>query len=244
MTDAHPEIKVVPKAPRFSVVRWFRNRLIAGILVALPIVAIVWMVSKLIGAIDNVVWNIVPNALDPSNYFDFPFFWLFSLVVAVFGLTLLGIFVSNRVGTSILRAGEAVLAKVPVISPVYSGMKQILNTIAQQKDRAFRDVCLIEYPRKGIWAIGFVTADLSGAPESTLKDTGKDFVCVFVPTTPNPTSGFLLFVPNDEIKLLDMTPEEGAKMIISGGMVSSNEALEKFEKKKSKLPLTDETLSK
>lgn len=244
MTDAHSEIKVVPKAPRFSVVRWFRNRLIAGILVALPIVAIVWMVSKLIGAIDNVVWNIVPNALDPSNYFDFPFFWLFSLVVAVFGLTLLGIFVSNRVGTSILRAGEAVLAKVPVISPVYSGMKQILNTIAQQKDRAFRDVCLIEYPRKGIWAIGFVTADLSGAPESTLKDTGKDFVCVFVPTTPNPTSGFLLFVPNDEIKLLDMTPEEGAKMIISGGMVSSNEALEKFEKKKSKLPLTDETLSK
>lgn len=243
MTDAHPGIKVLPKAARFSVVRWFRNRLIAGILVALPIVAIVWMVSKLIGAIDNVVWNIVPNALDPSNYFDFPFFWLFSLAVAVFGLTLLGIFVSNRVGTSILRAGEAVLAKVPVISPVYSGMKQILHTIAQQKDRAFRDVCLIEYPRKGIWAIGFVTADLSGAPESTLKDTGKDFVCVFVPTTPNPTSGFLLFVPNDEVKLLDMTPEEGAKMIISGGMVSSNEALEKFDKKKSKLPLTDETLS-
>lgn len=243
MTDAHPEIKVVPKEPRFRVVRWFRNRLIAGILVALPIVAVVWMVSKLISVIDNAVWSIVPSALDPSNYFDFPFFWLLSLVLAVVGLTFLGIIISNRVGTGILKAGEALLARVPVISPVYNGIKQILNTIAEQKDRAFRDVCLVEYPRKGIWAIGFVTADLSGAPETELKDTGKDFVCVFVPTTPNPTSGFLLFVPTDEIKLLNMTPEEGAKMIISGGMVSSNDALEKFEKKKPALPLNDETLS-
>lgn len=242
MTNAEHEAKP-PKGPRFSLIRWFRNRIIAGILVALPIVAVVWLVSNLISAIDNAVWSIVPDALDPSNYFDFPFFWLLSLVLAVFGLILLGIFVSNRVGTAILRAGEAVLARVPVISPIYNGIKQILNTIAEQKDRAFRDVCLIEYPRKGIWAIGFVTADLSGAPETELKDTGKDFVCVFVPTTPNPTSGFLLFVPTDEIKLLDMTPEEGAKMIISGGMVSSNEALKKFEKKKPVLPLTDATLS-
>jgi uncharacterized membrane protein len=242
MTDAHPKVKI-HKAPRIRVIRWLRNRLIAGILVALPIVAVVWMVSKLISAIDAAVWGIVPNALDPSNYFDFPFFWLLALILAVFGLTLLGIIVSNRVGTSALKAGEAVLARVPVIAPVYNGIKQILNTIAQQKDRAFRDVCLIEYPRKGIWAIGFVTADLSGAPETTLKDTGKDFVCVFVPTTPNPTSGFLLFVPTDEIKLLNMTPEEGAKMIISGGMVSSNKALEDFVTNDPALPLNDATLS-
>ena len=243
MTSAHPEIKVVPKAPRFRVVRWFRNRLIAGILVALPIVAIVWMVSKLITAIDDVVWSIVPDALDPSNYFDFPFFWLLSLILAIVGLTLLGIVVSNRIGTSILNTGERLLARVPIISPVYNGIKQILNTIAQQKDRAFRDVCLIEYPRKGIWAVGFITADLSGAPKTELGPTGKDYVCVFLPTTPNPTSGFLLFVPTDEIKLLDMTPEEGAKMIISGGMVSSNEALETYNKKQPKEPLRDETLS-
>lgn len=243
MTDENPHIKVKSKLQRFSLFRWLRNRLITGMLVALPIVAIVWMVSKLIGAIDNVVWNIIPDALDPSNYFDFPFFWLVSLFIAVVGLVILGIFVSNRVGTSVLKAGEAVLAKVPVISPVYNGMKQILNTIAQQKDRAFRDVCLIEYPRKGIWAIGFVTADLSGAPEAKLKDTGQDFVCVFVPTTPNPTSGFLLFVPKEQIKLLDMTPEEGAKMIISGGMVSSNEALEQYDTKKKPVALNDKNLS-
>ncbi|MEM7730186.1 MAG: DUF502 domain-containing protein, partial [Pseudomonadota bacterium] len=93
------------------------------------------------------------------------------------------------------------------------------------------------------WAIGFVTADLSGAPEAELRDDGKDYVCVFVPTTPNPTSGFLLFVSTDEIKLLDMTPEEGAKMIISGGMVSSNEALEEYKAKQPVVPLRDETLN-
>jgi len=83
-----------------------------------------------------------------------------------------------------------------------------------------RDVCLIEYPKKDVWAIGFVTADLSGKPAEVL---GDDMVCVFVPTTPNPTSGFLLFVQKDTIQILDMTPEEGAKMIISGGMVSSSQ---------------------
>ncbi|WP_298912692.1 DUF502 domain-containing protein [uncultured Algimonas sp.] len=243
MTGSHPEIKVVPKAGRFRLIRWFRNRFIAGILVALPIVAVFWLLSKLIGTIDNAVWSIVPDALDPANYYDFPFFWLLSVVLAVVGLTLFGIFVSNQIGTRILRVGESALAKVPVVAPIYNGIKQILNTIAQQKDRAFRDVCLIEYPREGIWAVGFVTADLSGAPKRELAADGKDYVCVFLPTTPNPTSGFLLFAPTDEIKLLDMTPEEGAKMIISGGMVSSNEALEEFKAKQPTVPLTDETLS-
>lgn len=243
MSSAPPEIKVVPKSGRFHPFRWLRNRFIAGVLVALPIVAVIWLLSKLIGTIDNAVWSLVPPRFNPKNYWDFPF-WGLSLVMAIVGLTLLGIFVSNRVGTRILGFGESILARVPVISPIYNGIKQILNTIAQQKDRAFRDVCLIEYPRKGIWAIGFVTADLSGAPEKELGPTGKDFVCVFVPTTPNPTSGFLLFVPTDELKLLDMTPEEGAKMIISGGMVSSNEALDEYVPTQPTVPLTDESLTK
>lgn len=244
MTDRQPDTRAKPKNPRFSPARWLRNRFIAGVLVAMPIVAIIWLISNLIGAIDRAVWSIIPPRLDPSNYFDFPFFWLLSLLLAVFGLTFLGIIVSNTIGNRVLKAGEALLARVPVIAPIYNGIKQILNTIAQQKDRAFRDVCLIEYPRKGLWAVGFVTADLSGAPKAQLAHKEKDYVCVFVPTTPNPTSGFLLFVPTDELILLDMTPEEGAKMIISGGMVSSNEALEDYKAKKPKKPFNDSTLTK
>ncbi|MEL6688098.1 MAG: DUF502 domain-containing protein [Pseudomonadota bacterium] len=248
MTDSPPEPLLPPRKARFNLFVWLRNRFFAGVIVALPIVSIFWLISKLIGAIDDAVWSVVPARFAPSNYFDLPFdlpfFWLFSVILAIVGLTALGIIVSNQLGKRILGAGEAVLARVPVISPIYNGLKQILNTIAQQKDRAFRDVCLIEYPRKGLWAIGFVTADLSGAPEEKLADKNKDFVCVFVPTTPNPTSGFLLFVPTDDIILLDMTPEEGAKMIISGGMVSSNEALEEYSSSKKKKPLSEETLSK
>lgn len=244
MTDRQPDIRAKSKKPRFNLFRWLRNRFIAGVLVALPIVAILWLISNLIGAIDSAVWSIIPPRLDPSNYFDFPFFWLLSVILAVVGLTFLGIIVSNQIGTRILQAGEAVLARVPVIAPIYNGIKQILNTIAQQKDRAFRDVCLVEYPRKGLWAIGFVTADLSGAPKDQLAHKETDFVCVFIPTTPNPTSGFLLLVPTDELILLDMTPEEGAKMIISGGMVSSNESLEDYKATQPKKPFNDSTLTK
>ena len=240
MPGSHPEIKVVPKARRFRLLRWWRNRLIAGVLVALPIVAVIWLLSKLIGVIDGAVWSIVPDVANPGNYVDIPIWWL-SLIIAVVGLTFLGIFASNQVGRRVLAAGENLLARVPVVSSIYNGIKQILNTIAQQSDRAFRDVCLIEYPKSGVWAVGFVTADVSGAPKAEL---GEDYLCVFVPTTPNPTSGFLLFVPREEVKLLDMTPEEGAKLIISGGMVTSNKNLEEFEAgAKAKKPLTDETLA-
>lgn len=227
---ASNEISGKRRGLSFQPFRWLRNSFIAGAIVALPIVAIVWLLRSLIGTIDNAVWGIIPRRFNPSTIWEVPS-WTLSLIIAVVGLSLLGMFVSNQVGKTILSAGERLLARVPVVAPIYNGLKQILNTIAQQRDRAFRDVCLIEYPRKGLWAIGFVTADLSGAPEAKL---GSDHVCVFVPTTPNPTSGFLLFVPKEDIILLDMTPEEGAKMIISGGMVSSNEVLEEYESRASK----------
>ena len=85
MTDRQPDTRAKPKNPRFSPARWLRNRFIAGVLVAMPIVAIIWLISNLIGAIDRAVWSIIPPRLDPSNYFDFPFFWLLSLLLAVFG---------------------------------------------------------------------------------------------------------------------------------------------------------------
>lgn len=239
-TEAPSNKRKARRPMRLYPVRWLRNSFIAGAIVALPIVAIFWLLKSLITTIDNAVWSVLPASVNPSNYIDFPF-WGLSLIIAVVGLIILGMFVSNQVGKRVLSAGERLLARVPVIAPIYNGLKQILNTIAQQRDRAFRDVCLIEYPRKGIWAIGFVTADLSGAPERKL---GDDYVCVFVPTTPNPTSGFLLFSPKTDIILLDMTPEEGAKMIISGGMVSSNEALEEFVPKQSKKQLKDKALNK
>ena len=207
--------------PRFSLVKWIRNRFITGLIVALPIVVTVWGITGFIRFIDTRVWNILPDVLNPATYIGFnP--WGLGLIIAFISIIILGTFVSNFVGNTVLKAGERLLARVPVVSNIYGALKQIVTTVAQQKDRAFRDVCLIEYPRKGLWAVGFVTADLQGAPKTVLKE---GYLCVFVPTTPNPTSGFLLFAKEKDIHILDMTPEEGAKMIISGGMVSSNEMI-------------------
>jgi len=175
--DPEISINVEADTPKFSLIKWIRNRFFTGVIIALPIVATVMAVTWIVQKIDNNVLGLIPAPI----------------------------------GNSIIKAGERLLERVPVVSPVYSSLKQIVTTVAQQKDRAFRDVCLLEYPRPGLWA----------------------YVCVFVPTTPNPTSGFLLFSKEEDIKILDMTPEEGAKMIISGGMVSSNEMIEKTKTSKS-----------
>jgi len=221
MTDAEnedPNTASGKDKSRPGFIRWLRNRFFTGLVIALPILATTIGLSWLVRVIDNSVLRFVPEPY--GTYFDaFPGS---GLIIAVVLLFILGVIASNFIGHAVINASERLLARVPVVSSIYNALKQIVTTVAQQKDRAFRDVCLIEYPRPGLWAIGFVTADLSGAP---LKYLPEGHVCVFVPTTPNPTSGFLLFVLEKDIKILDMTPEEGAKMIISGGMVSSNEDL-------------------
>ena len=209
------------KGSKFRLLRWARNRFFTGVIVAIPIAATFLAVSWVVSKIDANVFRIIPARLNPETYLGFAVPGL-GLVISVILLFLLGIIASNFIGKSLIKSGENLLARVPVVSPIYNSLKQIVQTVAAQKDRAFRDVCLIEYPKKDVWAIGFVTADLSGEPAKAL---GDDMVCVFVPTTPNPTSGFLLFVQKDNIQILDMTPEEGAKMIISGGMVSGSEPI-------------------
>jgi len=215
------------KSPKFNLVRWLRNRMFTGIIIALPLIATIAGISWIVKLIDNNVLKILPRALNPNTYLGFNIPGL-GLIISVVLFFILGLIASNIIGKSAIKAGEYLLARVPIVSPVYNSLKQIINTVAKQKERAFRDVCLIEYPRKGLYAIGFITADLSGAPAKILPD---GYVCVFVPTTPNPTSGFLLFVKEKDAKILDMTPEEGAKMIISGGMVSSNNNFDKLVKK-------------
>jgi len=210
--------------PKFSLLKWARNRFFTGVIVALPIVATLVAVSWVVQKVDDNVFRIVPDRLNPETCLGFAIPGL-GLIVSIILLFLLGVVASNFIGKSVIRSGEKLLDRVPVVSPVYNSLKQIVQTVAAQKDRAFRDVCLLEYPKEGVWALGFVTADLGGKPGDEL---GEDMLCVFVPTTPNPTSGFLLFLHKDKVRILDMTPEEGAKMIISGGMVSGaqNELLD------------------
>ncbi|MGB0908426.1 MAG: DUF502 domain-containing protein [Maricaulaceae bacterium] len=222
MTDnITDDMKTAPEGKRTGFVRLLRNRLLTGMIVALPIATTLWLITSFVTFVDNFVLTLIPKKYLETQWVDITASIPgLGLIVAILSLILLGSLASNFIGTSVIKTGERLLARVPVVSNIYNFLKQIVTAVAQQSDRSFKEVCLIEYPRPGLWAVAFVTADLQGAPYEKL---GDGFVCVFVPTTPNPTSGFLLFVKRDDIQILDMTPEEGAKMIISGGMVSSNE---------------------
>jgi uncharacterized membrane protein len=204
-----------------------RNSFFTGVVVALPIGLTIWLITTFVAFVDRNVKPRIPEILNPDTYLPFAIPG-FGILVSIVLLWMLGTLATNFLGSRLLRFGERILSRVPFVSNIYNALKQIVVTMAHQKERAFKDVCLLEYPRKGIYAIGFITADLKGAPT---KELPEGFVCVFVPTTPNPTSGFLLFVRKTDVKILDMTPEEGAKMIISGGMVTSNDDLEDLPKK-------------
>ncbi|MBL4871307.1 MAG: DUF502 domain-containing protein [Robiginitomaculum sp.] len=216
------------KKHKHSFVVAIRNSFFTGIIVALPIAVTVWVIVKLVDFADKAVKPLIPEQLNPDTYLPFSVPGI-GIVVSMVAIWMLGALATNFFGSRILKFGESLLSRVPLVRTIYGTMKQIVVTMAKQKDQAFKEVCLLEYPRKGLFAIGFITTDLKGAPQKYLKE---GYVCVFIATTPNPTSGVLVFVKRTDLKILDMTPEEGAKMIISGGMVTSNEDLVKPKSKK------------
>ena len=202
-----------------SLFRSIRNGIITGVIVVLPVAATITFISWIVTGVDGFVLRYLPPVWNPKNYIGFAIPGI-GLLIGLVGLWLLGTLASNFIGRSVIGYGEKIVSRVPLVSNIYGALKQIVNVVAAQKDTAFKEVCLIEYPRLGLWAVGFITSDLKGAPRAHLDD---GHVCVFVPTTPNPTSGFLLFSQKSDLKILDMTPEEGVKLIISGGMVASNQ---------------------
>ena len=151
---------------------------------------------------------------------------LLSLFILFIVLTLIGALTAGLLGRWVVHTGERVLNRMPVIRSVYSAIKQIFETVLAQQSNAFREAVLIEYPRRGIWAIGFITGTTKGEVQNL---TEEETVNIFLPTTPNPTSGFLLFVPKKDIIRLTMTVEEGIKMIISAGMLTPSENQKKIK---------------
>jgi uncharacterized membrane protein len=125
------------------------------------------------------------------------------------------------IGRSFLGIGERLVDRTPVVRSIYNAVKQIAETVFSQRETSFDKACIVEYPRKGIWAIAFISTEAKGEIDAKLND-GEPFVTVFLPTTPNPTSGFLLFLPKRDVKPLDMTVEDAAKLVISAGLVYPN----------------------
>lgn len=202
-----------------------RANFITGLVVISPIGLTLWLIWTVTGWIDGWVLPFVPAPYQPDALIrdvfgvDAPinvrgvgviFFLLFTVFV--------GWIAKGIMGRSLIRWGENLVDRMPVVRSVYNGVKQVAETVFNQADSKFDKACLIEYPRKGIWGVGFVATHAKG--EILARIPEDEVMTVFIPTTPNPTSGFLLYVPKRDVIFLDMSVEDAAKLIISAGLVN------------------------
>ena len=193
-----------------------RGYLFAGILVSAPISITFYLAWLFLGFVDNKVTPLLPVKYNPETYLPFALPGL-GLVILFLVLVLVGALTAGFMGKMWTRFSEQMLARMPVIRSIYSALKQILETVLADHSAAFREAVLVEYPRRGIWAIAFITGRTEGEVQNS---TEEECINIFLPTTPNPTSGFLLFVPKKDLIPLSMTVEEAIKMVISGGLVT------------------------
>ncbi|MGH1414820.1 MAG: DUF502 domain-containing protein [Pelagimonas sp.] len=225
-----------------------RNSFLTGIIVIAPVGLTVWLIWTVVGWVDSFVWPFVPGSYQPEavinrllelegdDRIEVNVRGLGVVIFLVFTV-LVGWIAKGLIGRSMINFAETVVDRTPIVRSIYSGLKQLAETVFTQTERSFEKACLIQYPRKGIWAIGFISTTARGeVVEKT--DAMGDLISVFVPTTPNPTSGFLLFFPVEDVVELDMSIEEAAKLVISAGLVYPNgekakEAVERQLKKAS-----------
>lgn len=193
-----------------------RGYLIAGILVTAPISITIYLTWVFLTFVDSRVAKILPDQWYDALWGGTTFPGIGLLVALVFFI-IIGWFATNFLGRLTIRISEYIVHRMPIIRTLYSAIKQIFETVMATQSQAFREVVMLEYPRKGVWSIGFVTGKTEGEVQRATK---AETINVFVPTTPNPTSGYLLFVPKKELIYLDMSVEEGVKLVVSAGIIT------------------------
>ena len=205
-----------------------RANFLTGLVVIAPIGLTMWLIWTVVGWVDGFVLPLVPDAYQPDIFLQ-RYFGIedapinirgVGVVVFLLFTVLVGWAAKGLLGRSLLGWAESLVDRMPVVRSIYNGAKQIAETVFAQSDTSFEKACLIEYPRKGIWAVAFISTRAKGEVAAKLSD--EDLVGVFVPTTPNPTSGFLLFFPKRDVIELDMSVEDAAKLVISAGLVYPN----------------------
>ncbi|MEL7165360.1 MAG: DUF502 domain-containing protein [Pseudomonadota bacterium] len=219
-----------------------RASFLTGLVVIAPVGLTIWLIWTVIGWVDDIVWPLVPDPWHPDRIVNYwlgiPEFldpggevrnrdWIevnvrgVGVIIFLFFTVFVGWVAKGYLGRSFIRWAEGIVERTPVVRSIYSGIKQISETVFAQSERSFEQACLIEYPRRGIWAIGFISTTAKGEVSARAGNDGG-LLSIFVPTTPNPTSGFLLFFPEEDVIPLDMTVEDAAKLVISAGLVYPN----------------------
>ncbi|MEY8830779.1 DUF502 domain-containing protein [Sedimentitalea sp. XS_ASV28] len=206
-----------PSPRKISLFARLRSSFLTGLVVIAPVGLTIWLIWTVIGWIDGFVLPLVPQRLRPEEYIGINLRGVGVIIFLVFTIVV-GWIGKGLIGRSLIRWAESIVDRMPVVRSIYSGIKQISETVFAQSERSFETACLIQYPRKGIWAIGFISTTAKGEIAKRAETTGQ-LISVFLPTTPNPTSGFLLFLPKEDVIELNMSVEEAAKLVISAGLV-------------------------
>jgi len=192
-----------------------RKHFLTGLFVLLPLGVTLWLIFILVNQVGTPASRIFFRSLNFPMQFEFLLKVLGTILVFVL-ITFLGFFSNLLLGKLFIRWGEMFVERLPVVSKIYGTVKQIVTTFSEQKKTVFQEVVLIEFPRPGCYALGFLTGEAKGEIQYR---TGKTLINIFVPTTPNPTNGFLVFLPEEEVQVLDMPVTDGMKVVISGGAV-------------------------
>ncbi len=200
---------------RRSLAARLRNYFLAGVLLTAPISITVYAAWLVVDYVDSAVTGMIPAAYNPNTYLPFAIPGL-GIVVLVVTLTVVGFVTTNFLGRIMVRLGEGAVARMPFVRGIYSAVKQIFETLLSDKTTSYSEVVLIEFPRKDMWTLGLVIGKTYGEIE---EKAGAELFNVYVPTTPNPTSGYLVFLPRRDMISIEMTVEECLKLLVSGGIV-------------------------
>ena len=198
--------------------RIFKSYMIAGTVVLVPLIGTYLILKFIIVSVDDMVISMIPDRFQQNSFFLFDIPGL-GLVITLALIFIVGFITRLYIGNKLLALGDRILSKIPVGRSIYSGLKKFMGSIFTDREKRFKSVVLVEYPRKNCWVLGFMTSDCIPAIQ---KAQGEKLVNIFVPTTPNPTSGFLIMVAEQEIHRLNMGIDEAFKLLISGGLVQED----------------------
>jgi uncharacterized membrane protein len=193
-----------------------RTYFLTGLVVAGPVAITIWLVWSFVTWVDDLVRPFIPMAYRPETYLPLKVPG-FGLIIAFVALTTLGFLTANLVGRTLVEFGEMLLGRMPIVRPLYRGLKQVFETLFSKSGSTFRKVGLVEFPSPGMWSLVFLSTPPGADINAVLP--GEEHVSVFMPCTPNPTTGFFFFVPRREIIELDVSVEDAAKLIMTAGMI-------------------------
>ena len=209
-----------------------RNNFLTGLAVIIPVFITTYLIWSTIGIVDGWVLPLIPEKYALDKFIGIDVKGIGVIIFLLFTV-FIGSLTKGYFGRTILKSAESLVDRMPVVRSIYNGIKQIAETVFSQSNNSFERACLVEYPRKGIWAVAFVSTKTKGEVSEKIGKN-KELFSIFLPTTPNPTSGFLLFLPEKDIIFLDMSVEDAAKLVISAGLVTPKDIIASNQNKKNK----------